>query len=87
MVGRSDHISERESDVMRLVAQGKTNKQIAREHNIAQTTDKSHVGSLLSKLGLLSRTQIALYVARTGLVAPEWSEAIDAQPELSARGG
>jgi DNA-binding NarL/FixJ family response regulator len=35
MVGRSDHISERESDVMRLVAQGKTNKQIARELNIA----------------------------------------------------
>jgi DNA-binding NarL/FixJ family response regulator len=71
VVGRHDVISERETDVMRLVARGKANKQIARELNIAQSTVKSHVGSLLSKLGLLSRTQLALYAARTGLVALE----------------
>jgi DNA-binding NarL/FixJ family response regulator len=68
VVGRHEAISERETDVMRLVARGKANKQIARELNIAQSTVKSHVGSLLSKLGLLSRTQLALYAARTGLV-------------------
>jgi len=71
MVGRHDVISERESEVMRLVARGKANKQIARELNIAQSTVKSHIGSLLSKLGLLSRTQLALYAARTGLVSLE----------------
>ena len=79
VVGRHEAISERETDVMRLVARGKANKQIARELNIAQSTVKSHVGSLLSKLGLLSRTQLALYAARTGLVALE-------QPDTLPRG-
>ena len=77
--GRHDVISERESEVMRLVARGKANKQIARELNIAQSTVKSHIGSLLSKLGLLSRTQLALYAARTGLVS---LELLDAAPTM-----
>jgi two-component system, NarL family, response regulator LiaR len=68
-VGRHEALSERESEVMRLVAQGLPNKQIARELDIAQSTVKSHIGNLLGKLGLLSRTQLALYAARTGLVA------------------
>jgi two-component system, NarL family, response regulator LiaR len=81
VVGRHDAISEREAEVMRLVARGKANKQIARELNIAQSTVKSHVGSLLSKLGLLSRTQLALYAARTGLVSLAHP---DAAPTLCA---
>ena len=68
VVGRHAALSEREADVMRLVAQGKANKQIAGELGIALSTVKSHVGSLLGKLSLLSRTQLALYAARTGLV-------------------
>lgn len=60
----SDSISRRESEVLRLVARGQANKQIARELGIAQSTVKSHVGSLLDKLGLRSRTQLALYAAR-----------------------
>jgi two-component system, NarL family, response regulator LiaR len=79
MIGRHDVISERESEVMRLVARGKANKQIARELNIAQSTVKTHIGSLLSKLGLLSRTQLALYAARTGLVS---LELLDAAPTM-----
>jgi DNA-binding NarL/FixJ family response regulator len=75
VVSRHDAISEREAEVMRLVAQGKANKQIARELNIAESTVKSHVGNLLSKLGLLSRTQLALYAARTGLVGLEQPDA------------
>ena len=74
-VGRHDGISEREAEVMRLVARGQANKQIARELGIAQSTVKSHIGSLLSKLGLLSRTQLALYAARTGLVSLEQRDA------------
>jgi len=55
----------------RLVAQGKANKQIAGELGIALSTVKSHVGSVLGKLGLLSRTQLALYADQTGLVSLE----------------
>jgi len=86
MVGRHDVISDRESEVMRLVARGKANKQIARELNIAQSTVKSHIGSLLSKLGLLSRTQLALYAARTGLVSLELLGAAPTMLPVSATG-
>jgi DNA-binding NarL/FixJ family response regulator len=66
-IGRHERISGREADVMRLVAQGKTNKQIARELDIAPSTVKSHVGSLFGKLDVSSRTELALYATRTGL--------------------
>src|SRR5438067_1978338 len=55
VVSRQDALSERESEVLRLVARGLPNKQIARELGIAQSTVKSHVGSIFGKLGLLSR--------------------------------
>jgi DNA-binding NarL/FixJ family response regulator len=84
--GRHELISERESEVMRLVAQGKANKQIARELSIAQSTVKSHIGSLLSKLGLLSRTQLALYAAQTGLVALERLDAMSAGLQVIGTG-
>jgi DNA-binding NarL/FixJ family response regulator len=86
MVGRHDAISERESEVMRLVARGKANKQIARDLNIAQSTVKSHVGSLLSKLGLLSRTQLALYATRTGLVSQGLLDAAPTTLRVTATG-
>ena len=63
-------LSGREREVLLLVAQGMANKQIARELGIAQSTVKSHVGNIFGKLGLLSRTQVALYAARTGMVSP-----------------
>jgi DNA-binding NarL/FixJ family response regulator len=78
---RHDIFSKRESDVLCLVARGLANKQIARELGIAQSTVKSHVGSLLNKLGLGSRTQLALYAARTGLVVLDHDEVTDEQPE------
>ncbi len=70
-VGRHDMLSERESQVLRLVAHGKSNKLIARELDLAESTVKTHVGSVLGKLGLESRTQMALFAARTGLVGLE----------------
>ena len=54
VVGRQEALSERESEVLRLVALGMANKQIARELGIAQSTVKSHVGSIFGKLGLLA---------------------------------
>jgi DNA-binding NarL/FixJ family response regulator len=76
---RHDTLTRRESDVLRLVARGKANKQIAQALGIAASTVKSHVGSLLDKLGLGSRTELALYAVRTGLVAPGPDEATDVQ--------
>jgi len=63
-------LSEREIDVLRLVAIGRSNKEIARQLGIGEQTVKSHVSNILSKLGVQSRTQAALYAHRTGLAAP-----------------
>src|SRR5207247_622164 len=62
-------LTERETEVLRLLAEGKANKEIARKLGITEQTVKSHVHSLLGKLGMLSRTQAALYAARIGLVS------------------
>ena len=60
-------LSERETEVLRLVARGKANKEIARELGIGEQTVKTHVSSILGKLGVESRTQAALHAQRTGL--------------------
>ena len=60
-------LTERETEVLRLLAQGKSNKEIARTLNIAEQTVKSHVSHVLDKLDVPSRTQAALYAMRTGL--------------------
>ncbi len=64
-------LTERETEVLELIARGKTNKQIARELFIGEATVKSHVHSILSKLNVSSRTQAALYAGRIGLVTTE----------------
>src|SRR5215471_11600049 len=63
-------LTERETEVLRLLAQGYSNKQIARSLNNTEQTIKSHVSRILSKLGVQSRTQATLYAIRTGLVSP-----------------
>jgi two-component system, NarL family, response regulator LiaR len=63
-----EKLTERETDVLRLLALGKTNKEIASTLHISETTAKSHVSNILAKLGVPSRTQAALYAARIGLV-------------------
>ena len=68
-----DPISEltsRELDVLRLVAAGKPNKQIAAELAISERTARTHVSRILRKLRLSSRTQAALWAVREGLVDP-----------------
>jgi two-component system, NarL family, response regulator LiaR len=62
-------LTERETEVLRLVARGRANKEIARDLGIAEKTVKTHVSSILGKLGVQSRTQAALYAGRVGLVA------------------
>jgi two-component system, NarL family, response regulator LiaR len=69
LVGGHEVLSHRETEILRLVASGLANKQVARELRISLSTVKTHVNAVLSKLGLSSRTQAALYAARTGLIA------------------
>jgi NarL family two-component system response regulator LiaR len=66
-----EKLTERETDVLRLLAKGKANKEIAWELSISETTVKTHVSNILMKLGVPSRTQAALYAVREGLVSLE----------------
>jgi two-component system, NarL family, response regulator LiaR len=63
-----ESLTPRETETLRLVAKGYANKLIAREFAIEERTVKTHVSNLLSKLGLRSRTQAALYALKIGLV-------------------
>jgi NarL family two-component system response regulator LiaR len=64
-------LTERETEVLRVLARGKANKQIAASLFVSEKTVKAHVSSILMKLGVQSRTQAALYAVRTGLVSTE----------------
>lgn len=61
-------LTDRETDVLRLLARGLANKEIAQHLSIGEKTVKTHVSHILAKLGVASRTQAALYAARVGLV-------------------
>lgn len=65
---RISELTSRELDVLRLVAAGKPNKQIAAELQISERTARTHVSRILRKLHLSSRTQAALWAVREGLV-------------------
>ncbi len=67
----TDPLTARELEVLRLVAQGKNNRQIAVELFITDMTVRTHVSSILSKLHLASRTQAALYALREGIASLE----------------
>jgi len=69
-------LTERETDVLRLLAQGQSNKEIAHNLSVSEKTVKSHVSSILRKLDVPSRTQAALYAVRQGLVSIHSSEQI-----------
>ena len=61
-------LTERETEVLRLLAQGKSNREISQQLSIGEQTVKTHVSHVLEKLGVPSRTQAALYAIRVGLV-------------------
>ena len=60
-------LTERERDVAALIAQGKSNREIADSLVVSERTVETHVGNILSKLGFTSRTQIAAWVVEVGL--------------------
>jgi NarL family two-component system response regulator LiaR len=61
-------LTERELDVLKLIASGMTNSQIAEELVITENTVKGHVSNILSKLHLMDRTQAAVYAWQQGIV-------------------
>jgi NarL family two-component system response regulator LiaR len=65
----SDPLTERELEVLRLISQGLSNKEIAAKIFIAEWTVRTHVSNILGKLQLASRTQAALYALRSGLAS------------------
>jgi NarL family two-component system response regulator LiaR len=64
-------LTERETEVLLLLASGRANKEIARDLQIGEKTVKTHVSNILGKLGVQSRTQAALHAVRAGLVPAE----------------
>lgn len=66
-------LTQRERDVIQLVAQGCNNQEIAKKLMISEKTVKTHVSSILSKLHLQDRTQLAIHAIKKGLVNPDFS--------------
>jgi len=63
-------LTERELDVLRLVAQGRSNAEIAEALYLSPGTVKTHVGHILAKLGARDRTQAVIVAYESGLVRP-----------------
>lgn len=64
------HLTEREADILRLLADGLSNAEIAAQVWLSQETVKTHVKSILSKLGVRDRTQAVVWAYRTGFIGP-----------------
>ena len=64
-----ESLTEREVEVLRLVARGRSNRQIAAQLVISEATVRTHVSNILGKLHLASRTQAALYALQAGLAS------------------
>jgi NarL family two-component system response regulator LiaR len=74
-------LTEREVEVLRMVAQGKSNRQIADELVLSLGTVRAHLSNILAKLHLASRTQATLYALREGLASLEDAALENTEPD------
>jgi DNA-binding NarL/FixJ family response regulator len=63
---RVDTLTPREREVLARIAEGRSNREIARLLRVSEKTVKAHVSSVLAKLGVADRTQAAVYAVRNG---------------------
>lgn len=71
----ADALTPRERDVVVLIAEGGTNRQIATRLGVTERTARTHVSNILTKLGLASRTQAAMWAVQHGLVPAQRASA------------
>jgi NarL family two-component system response regulator LiaR len=74
-------LTEREVEVLRMVAQGKSNRQIADELVLSLGTVRAHLSNILGKLHLASRTQATLYALREGLASLDDADLANGEPD------
>jgi DNA-binding NarL/FixJ family response regulator len=63
-----DRLTARERDVLRLLVEGLSNDEIARDLHVSEATVKKHLGSIMTKLHMRNRVQVAVFGVRQGLV-------------------
>ena len=68
--GADGTLTQRELEVVKLIAEAYTNKQIAQTLNVSEKTVESHRGNVLSKLGMRDRVELVRYAIRRGLIEP-----------------
>ena len=71
-----EKLTRRETEVLQLLARGRSNKEIAADLSIVEKTVKTHVSNILGKLGVSSRTQAALYAIRIGLTPLDYTGSV-----------
>lgn len=69
-MSRNTDLTERELDVLRLLSEGLTDREIAEKLNLGQSTVRYHVNNLISKTGFSSRTELAVSAVRSGITVP-----------------